>query len=268
MKKWLTISSWILLFAAIITTGIYIQKALGEKIIPNAQITIQSEGENTFITEDELQLKLEAKGIVFDQQKRTELEIEKIEEYIRSISQVKKVEIFQYIDGSWTINVELRKPIARIYNKRNENYYLDEDGITFSTSPTHTARTLIFTGDIIDEISSIPVREIINNDSLISIRKLDDIYRISRYVCNDPLFHSQIGQVHLQKNGDFILVPLVGDQKIVFGSAESEEEVEDKFKKLTIFYNEALPFEGWEHYSEINLKFKGQIVCKKKKSNE
>jgi len=268
MKKWLVISSWILLFVGIIATGLYIQKTLGEKVIPDAKISIQSEGENTFITKDELQLKLEAKGIVFDQQKRSELEIEKIEEYIRSISQVKKVEIYQHIDGSWSINVELRNPIARIYNKRNENYYLDEDGCTFSTSSTHTARTLVFTGDIIDEMDSVSVHGIINNDSLISIRKLDDIYRISRYVCNDPLFHSQIGQVHLRKNGDFILVPLVGDQKIVFGSAESEEEVEDKFKKLTIFYNEALPFEGWEHYSEINLKFKGQIVCKKKKRNE
>ena len=90
----------------------------------------------------------------------------------------------------------------------------------------------------------------------------------SSYVCKDTLFHSLIGQIHLEKNGDFILVPLVGDQKIVFGSASSIEEVEGKFKKLTIFYNEAMPYEGWTTYSEINLKFEDQIVCKKKNNNE
>ena len=60
-------------------------------------------------------------------------------------------------------------------------------------------------------------------------------------------------------------MPLVGDQKIIFGSAYSEKEVTEKFKKLRIFYNEAMPYEGWETYSEISLKYEDQIVCKRKK---
>jgi len=60
----------------------------------------------------------------------------------------------------------------------------------------------------------------------------------------------------------------VGDQKIIFGTAHSKEEVQEKFKKLTIFYNEAMPFEGWNTYSEISLKFEDQIVCKKKNEHE
>ena len=166
--------------------------------------------------------------------------------------------------GEWKITLELRKPIARIYNTRGDNFYLDEDGVTVSSEASHVARVLIVTGDINDLESSVSVPDIINNDSLISIRRLDDIYRISHYVCNDPLLHSLIGQIHLKKNGDFILVPLVGDQKIIVGSAYSNREVKSKFEKLKIFYNEAMPFEGWDKYSEINLKFEGQIVCKKK----
>ena len=72
-----------------------------------------------------------------------------------------------------------------------------------------------------------------------------------------------IGQIYLEKNGDFILVPLIGDQKIVFGSAYSEKEVEEKFEKLRIFYEEGMPNVGWNAYSEISVKYEGQIVCKK-----
>ena len=126
----------------------------------------------------------------------------------------------------------------------------------------------MFTGEIFDRQKSISVDEIINNDSLISIRKLDDIYRISDYVCNDPLFHSLIGQVHLEKNGDFILVPLVGDQRIVLDTTRSEREVSEKFEKLRIFYKQAIPYEGWNTYKEISLKYEDQIVCKKKETNE
>ena len=268
MKKWIKISLWTLFLIALIALGFFVKQTLDAKQLPDPEINISSDGDNTFITKQELLDRLKRKGFVFDNQKRSELEIEEIEGFIADISQVKSVDVFQQLNGTWKVNVELRKPIARIYNKANENFYLDEDGNTFLTTPTHTSRTLIITGEIEDRQNSISVTEIINNDSLITIRKLDDIYRISRYVCNDPLFHSLIGQIHLQKNGDFTLVPLVGDQQVIFGTAHSDEEVQQKFKKLKIFYNEAMPFEGWDTYSEISLKFEDQIVCKKKDGNE
>ena len=102
-----------------------------------------------------------------------------------------------------------------------------------------------------------------NNKNLITKYSLDDIYRISRYVCNDPFFSLQIGQIHKEKNGDFVLVPRVGEQKIIFGSALSNEEVKVKFRKLADFYKEGLPYEGWNAYDCINLSFENQVVCSK-----
>jgi len=74
-----------------------------------------------------------------------------------------------------------------------------------------------------------------------------------------------IGQIHLKHNGDFFLIPQVGGQKIVFGTAFSDLEGEEKFRKLKVFYKEAIPYEGWNTYEEISLKYNKQIVCKKKK---
>jgi len=76
---------------------------------------------------------------------------------------------------------------------------------------------------------------------------------------------SLIGQIHRKHNGDFVLIPQVGGQKIVFGTAFSDLEVEEKFRKLKVFYKEAIPYEGWNTYEEISLKYNKQIVCKKKK---
>jgi cell division protein FtsQ len=157
----------------------------------------------------------------------------------------------------------VRKPIARIYNQYDENYYLDEDGVIMRPSSSHTARVVVVTGFIPDKINAPSVAEIINNDTLKSIQKLDDVYRISNYVCNDPLLQSLIGQIHLKKDGNFVLIPLVGRQKIVFGSAYSDEEVKLKMNKLKIFYKEGMPYEGWNKYDLINLKYKKQIVCRK-----
>jgi cell division protein FtsQ len=76
--------------------------------------------------------------------------------------------------------------------------------------------------------------------------------------------HKLIGQVYLEADGDFILIPLLGEQQIVFGQARSTEEVSDKFERLKHFYKEALPHEGWNKYIEISVKYEGQIVCRKK----
>jgi len=207
--------------------------------------------------------RLKRKGFFVPGLAHEKLDVLGIENYIREMSEVKEVKVFTRLGENWTIDIVVRKPIARIFNKYGESFYLDEEGVVMRTSDLHTARVVVVTGYIPDKMNSISVPEIINNDSLKSIRKLDDVYRISNYVCKDPFLRSLVGQIHLKKNGDFVLIPLVGGQKIIFGSAHSEEEVKDKFEKLMIFYNEAIPYEGWNKFDEISLKYDRQIVGKK-----
>jgi cell division protein FtsQ len=221
-------------------------------------------GENVFLTEDELFDRIKRQGFIYTEQKFEELKLAEIEGFITKMTEVKSAKVYADLGGKWNIDVKIRKPIARIYNNFGESFYLDELGFTMAPSYLHVARVVIVTGDIPDRKNSVSVDKIINNDTLKSIRKLDDIYRISKYVCNSPFLNAQIGQIHLDKYGDFVLIPQVGGQKIIFGTARNDEEVADKFKKLVIFYKEGLPFEGWNKYDEINLKYKKQIVCKKK----
>lgn len=264
MKKWLKIALWSLFAIGVIALVFVANAVQKEKELLAPEITIQTDGEHPFLTKAELIRLLERKGLWRAGMTKEELDIQGVEDVIMGISQVKKAEVFSNIGSTWKIDIELRKPIARIFNKFDETFYLDQDGESMSTTSSYSARVLVVTGEIVDRKNGPSVFEIINNDSLKSIQKLDEIYRISNYVCHDPLLHSLIGQMHVQKNGDFVLIPLVGDLEIVFGTANSEREVAEKFKKLVIFYEEAMPSVGWEKYSEISLKYEDQIVCKTK----
>ena len=264
MKNWIKITLYLIFIIIIISLGINIKLYLDNKLLLKPKIIIKNDGINPFISKKELLETLEMNNFIFKDQKIKELDIESIEKFIGSISQVKSVNVFQEINGQWEINIQLRKPIARILNKSGETYYLDAEGNTMHTTRTHTARVLVFNGEIRDKADNFSVNQIINNDSLINILKLDDIYRISNYVCEDTLFQSMMSQVYVDKNGDFIITPMIGDQKIIFGTANSDQEVESKFDKLKTFYTEAMEHEGWRKYKEINLKYEDQIVCKKK----
>lgn len=267
MKMWVRITIWSAFALMVFVLMYFTQRAQDEVALGPPEIQVHVKGDAHFITKEEILTDLEFHQLWHNGQKAGELKVEEIERYLSGISQVKDVKVFRRLGGDWKIDVTTRKPIARVFNRFGETFYLDDEGVIMDVSAQHAARTLVVTGEISDRKDEENLDEIINNDSLISIRNLDDIYRISNYVCNDPVFHALIGQIHLEKNGDFVLIPLVGDQKIIFGSALSEEEVAEKFKKLRIFYKEAMPYEGWDVYSEISLKYEDQIVCKKKKTD-
>lgn len=264
MKYWVKITLWSVFGGAVIFLLFYTQSHLRKLTVKETSIHIDVEGENSFLTEEELKSRLQRNNLIFVNQKAEQVNLEKIEQFIQNMEEVKNVKVFLTWDASLEIDVKLRRPIAHVFNLHGENFFLDADGYKISGGTAHTARVLVVTGEIPDRYSSESVNEIINNDSLKTILKLDDVYRISNYVCNDPLMQSLIGQIHRKNNGDFVLVPLVGDQTVVFGTAHSDKEVEGKFEKLKIFYKEAMPYEGWNKYREISLKYDKQIVCKKK----
>ncbi|MES2587935.1 MAG: hypothetical protein V4622_03075 [Bacteroidota bacterium] len=263
MKKWLKIGFWVI-FSIAVVIGLSMSKSKQVDTVSNKpKIFIHVDGENAFLTEDEVYTRLTRKGLVYPAQKIEKLPVKAIEDYLESMSEIKTCKVYANLGGTWNIDIQLRKPIARIFNNSGETFYLDDLGFTMTTSPLYTARVVVVTGNIPDRSHSKSVEEIINNDTLKTIKYLDDIYRISNYVCNDPFLNAQIGQIHRDNHGDFVLIPQVGGQKIIFGSANSDEEVAKKFKKLVLFYKEGLPFEGWNKYDVINLKFEKQIVCKK-----
>lgn len=264
MNKWVKIALWSSFSIAVVVLIFVTHETLQNLSLQKPSIQISVDGENSFLTESEVMTRLERHNLVYVNQRVKDFSPEKIERFIQSMEEVKTVAVYGSFNGNWSIEIELRKPIARIFNSAGETYFLDADGYTIGSSTEHTARVLVVTGMIPDRQRTESISEIINNDSLKTIRKLDDVYRISNYVCNDPLMHSLIGQIHRESNGDFVLIPLIGGQTIVFGSAFSDQEVADKFEKLKIFYKEAIPYEGWNKYSEISLKYEKQIVCKKK----
>lgn len=264
MHKWL---NWILIFCviSIITVVLFVaNEQQKKKILAVPEISIDVKGENAFLTEKELYQRLLRKGYIFKSQTFNELNVNRIENYIKRMTEVLDAKVYANLGNHWNIDVEIRKPIARIFNQYNENFYLDELGHTIQPSYLYTARVVIVNGYIPDKLGVLTVNKIINNKSLITNYSLDDIYRISKYVCNNPFLNHLIGQIYREKTGDFVLIPRVGDQKIVFGKASSFKEVQVKFRKLAEFYKFGLPFEGWNAYSEINLVYDNQIVCTKK----
>ena len=87
------------------------------------------------------------------------------------------------------------------------------------------------------------------------------LFELANLLSEDDLWAYQIIQIHFSKDKEVILIPRVGNHKIIFGMLKNLEE---KFQNLRLFYEQAIRLKGWNSYTDINLKFKNQIVCTKK----
>lgn len=264
MKKYLKIGAWLLGFIALIAMMIYAKETQGNQQVHPLDISIETPDEMVFLKEEDVIQRLKTRGIPFEHIRQKELNIAQIEHFVAAMPEVEHVDVFTNLNGHCFINIKIRRPIARIFNRYGESFYLDDQGKTMPLSQLYTANVLPVSGSISDRISAKSVDKIINNSSLKSISKLDETYLISNYVCHDPFLRAHITQMYVEKNGDFILIPRVGGQKIVFGKVKNDTIVPYRFDKLKLFYKKAMPIAGWNTYSIINLKFKEQIVCTKK----
>ncbi len=263
MKIWLKRIFWTLLILGVFVVFYLAGQTEANRIVNKPMVAIHSSDENTFLTEQELLKRLEFKILLNKNMRLKSLRVQHLEHAIALMPEVKEVNVFRELGANLQIDVTLRKPIARIFNMQGESYYIDQEGFMMNRSALHTARVLVFSGQIYQAYNPRIHCGFINNNNLKSSKIIDQIFHISNYVCNDPLMHRLIGQVYLDSKGDFILIPVLGEQQIVFGSAHNDKEVADKFERLKHFYKEALPHEGWNKYKEISVKYEGQIVCRK-----
>jgi cell division protein FtsQ len=264
MKKWLKIALGILFTTGVIVLLISANQSNNSKVLQEPTIDLEVQNGVPLITESELLRVLKTNRLYREGILKSELDIYAIENFLDSLNEIQSADVFLSLGNEWSIKVKTKLPVARIVMNRGEDFYIDSRQKLMRLSPYSKPKILAFTGMETVFQNQFDLDRIINNDSLKTIFKLDEIYRISSYVCNDAFYDAQIVQVHYDREDGFVLIPRVGEHKIIFGSANSEEQVKQKFEKLTTFYEDVIPYEGWNKYKSINLKYENQIVAKKK----
>ena len=166
-----------------------------------------------------------------------------IEQSLENHCYIKNAEVYYDSFGNINVVVENKVPIVRIHKANGDDFYLDEDGFKFPVSSNFTKNVLVASGFIVDSLD------------------LKSILKVSRYVCKNSLWNSQITQVYINNLKEIELVPRVGNHTIILGDVD---RLEEKFENLKLFYSHGVKQAGWRKYKEINLKYKNQIVCVKR----
>jgi cell division protein FtsQ len=182
-----------------------------------------------------------------------------IENRINMLRELKVSEVYIAIDGSLHVFVDQRNPIMRIIPDEGGDYFMDEDGFMFKRRNLYTPRLHIVEGNI--DVTPAMLDSVSVLDTTIKNTILKDVYHFVNYINSDNFWSAQIDQISVDSRDEIDLIPRVGNHLIHLGTFENYK---GKLRNLQAFYDKILPEVGWNKYSNINLEFKDQIVCKKR----
>lgn len=263
LLKILYILMWVVLAAGLVALLGYTIEEHTYTICKKVIIQIDYGKSDTLISQRDILDILKQTGNRLKGQSIGYINFEKIEKELGKQSYLAHTEVYNFLDGVVEIDIVQRQPILRIFNQKNESYYLDANGNVLPINPAFSARVLVANGYIREPyIKNINYTQdsIRKKDSIFYHSTIINLYKVARYIMSNKFLKAQIEQVYVDKTGEFELFPRVGNHIIVFGNAE---DIEKKFERLVIFYKNGLSKTGWNKYNVINIQYQNQVVCSK-----
>lgn len=256
---------WLVLITGLLFTMGFVNKQQDALLCEKLTVNVNQENDLYFLDMYDVIQLIKDRGDSIVGQPKVTVNVSEIEKALNSHADISNAEVYMSINGEVKVEVKQRKPVVRVINLDGDSYYIDDEGTFMPLSTKYTAKVLIANGTLSEPFIKRYTYSVadIGKDSLLNATSmLDEIYAMANYINGDKFWRSQIQQIYINKDKDMEIVPIVGDQKIIFGDTTFMDE---KFKKLLTFYQQGLNTTGWwDKYSIINLKFKDQIVCTKK----
>ncbi|MBP7272856.1 MAG: hypothetical protein KA974_03395 [Saprospiraceae bacterium] len=220
----------------------------------NLTITIKPlQNKDNLVTPEELKLSLrELIGSEVDGQVLKNIDIARIENTLETDPFVENVDCFVDANNKLNITVMQRSPLLRIIDKNGQGYYLDKYGKKVPLSKHFASRMLVANGNISTYVSD----SITNPQNKLILALFD----LSNLIQQDNFLTTLTEQIFVTPKHEIMIIPKIGKQTILLGDAN---KLNDKLKKIKLFYQEAMPYVGWQEYAQINVKYNGQIVAKK-----
>jgi len=228
-RKLLKIAGSLALVIFIVGTLAFTTYECKDVVCRNIEIDFEND-ELIKVSTDELVRLVKSADSNILSKKLTQINSDKIENAIEKHPAILNAEDYKIMandsnsyKGILVVKVKHREPIVRIMSNSG-SYYLDELGIKIPISANYTANVLATTGIFSEKYAT------------------EKLLPFVIFLESDKFWQAQIEQVHIEKNGDVLLTPLVGNHIIEFGNLDDYQK---KLQKMKAFYEQVLAKNNW-----------------------
>ena len=241
---------WVVSLLGLCALIAFAERKHGDMVCKDIVVQLDNVVDNHFLSE------AEALNMVVSGQPQlrgksfSDINLKEIESKLIYNKHVKDAELFSDLKGNLVVNVELRRPIARLVQEDGPDAYIAEDGTVMPVSDDFASRVLIISGNY--------VRTILDSENLNNFDEGKQLMAMIEFINKDEFWRAQASQLDISSKGKVFIIPQVTSQIVEFGQPI---DIENKFAKLKVFYKKILPQMGWTKYSRVSLEYEGQVVA-------
>jgi cell division protein FtsQ len=252
-KKVLVATIWMLVAAGTIVLLIAATRQQSAQVCSSVEVTITGVNGVNYISENEV-LNTIAGGrpdLLKGARIKT-FDLQQLEELLEQNLWIRNAELFFDNQEVLHVDVQERIPVARVFTLSGTTFYVDEEGKQLPATNNQVARVPVFTS--FPELT----KPLMGKDSVLLLQVRD----MGNYLLHHAFWMAQVEQVQIN-NYEMELVPKLGRHDILFGAGT---QIEQKFKRLELFYQQIMKKTGWNYYSKLDVRYNKQLVAVRRDS--
>ena len=183
------------------------------------------------------------------------VDLTRIESIVTGHSAVKHCEAWLTDDGILHVEISQREPLVR-FDDGAGGFYADAEGFIFPLQERGSVPVPVVDGKL-------PFRVPKGyKGTLTDISHKEWMDRILHLVAamKGTVWERDIKRITASADGDLVLFPLEGKERFLFGQPVN---VEEKLNLMGRYYDTVAPSKEPGYYSTVDLRYGGQLVCRK-----
>jgi cell division protein FtsQ len=267
----------VVVWAALLAYVIFAARLCGREkyaiVVDRVEIGIEDEQRVKVITREMVEQWLEEGGFRFEGPV-DDVNTEEVRAALAAKPFVRDVRVYTDMRGVVNIDLAQRRPVARFNTADGYNFYFTDDGWVIPIPRGSAMYVPVVTGSFrmpfdrgyFGKMDESLVSEEKNNTADYTF--LVNLINFVKLTAEDSFWNAQIVQIVVSQKGEggrrrepeVEIVPRAGSFVVGLGTLV---DVREKLDRLLLFYRNVLPWEGWDNYRYVNLKYRGQVVCTK-----
>ena len=256
VKKILSILAWIVTAGGLIALFVAAREHYLDTPVHSVNLNIERSTDSGFVKSEAVLADIDILG---GSSKSGAVNMEGIRKQLKANPWIESSSAYIGLDAVMNVSIKEYDPVLRVYGKGGQSAYLTADGILLPTSNNYTPHVLIANGNLAFDTEQLN-RQLC--DTLDTDRNLVNALKVFEAVQRNEFLKNRVGQIYCNAKNGFELTTKDLTAKIVVGDTCN---LDDKLKRLEIFTKQKGHSAEVGKYTQIDLQYKNQIVCTKKR---
>lgn len=219
------------------------------------EVVVLDSAQRNFVGREDIETWLDKEYRAYAGLPLDSVDLYRIESIITGHSAVRDCEAWLTDNGILHVQISQREPLVRLEDGSN-GYYADADGYIFPLQRRGDADVPVVDGKLPLKVAR-GYKGILEDPA--QKAWLDKILNLVQQLKGTP-WESRIRHIRASANGDLVLLPAEGSERFLFGQPV---RIEEKIGLIDKYYNSVVPSKESGYYKTVDLRYRGQIVCRK-----